>query len=120
MLPSVAQPPLPLQEFLALQPWSPVLQPPWPLQPFLPAQACVVELLSAIEPLGVNWVPKPWVVAATRRAVVPVMSPAIAAPARSTLCVFIIAVCVVWFFVRAGYPAALEDSLEAADDGQNL
>ena len=37
-LPSVAQPPLPLQEFLPLQPLSPVLQPPLPLQEFCPLQ----------------------------------------------------------------------------------
>ena len=40
MEPSVAQPPLPLQEFLPLQPASPVLQPPLPLQEFCPLQAC--------------------------------------------------------------------------------
>ena len=36
----MAQPPLPLQEFLPLQPLSPLLQPPLPLQEFLPLQAC--------------------------------------------------------------------------------
>jgi len=36
--PSVAQPPLPLQEFLPLHPLSPDLHPPWPLQPFWPLQ----------------------------------------------------------------------------------
>jgi len=40
LLPSVAQPPLPLQEFLPLQPLSLVLQPPLPLQEFCPLQAC--------------------------------------------------------------------------------
>lgn len=35
---SVLQPPLPLQEFLPLQPLSPDLQPPLPLQSFLPLQ----------------------------------------------------------------------------------
>ena len=40
LLPSVAQPPLPLQEFLALQPLSLDLQPPLPLQEFWPLQAC--------------------------------------------------------------------------------
>src|SRR6201984_3037674 len=39
-LPSVAQPPLPLQEFLPLQPLSLDLQPPLPLQEFWPLQAC--------------------------------------------------------------------------------
>jgi len=38
--PSVAQPPLPLQLFLPLQPLSPLLQPPLPLQEFWPLQAC--------------------------------------------------------------------------------
>src|SRR5712671_4686461 len=41
LLPSVAQPPLPLQEFLPLQLLSPVLQPPLPLQSFLPLQECL-------------------------------------------------------------------------------
>src|SRR2546421_12922050 len=45
--PSVAQPPLPLQEFLPLQPLSPVLQPPLPLQEFSPLQACFS--LTALE-----------------------------------------------------------------------
>src|SRR5580698_7424437 len=39
--PSVAQPPLPLQLFLPLQPLSLALQPPLPLQSFLPLQACL-------------------------------------------------------------------------------
>ncbi len=39
--PSVAQPPLPLQVFLPLQPWSLDLQPPCPLQSFLPLQECL-------------------------------------------------------------------------------
>ena len=39
--PSVAQPPLPLQLFLPLQPLSLDLQPPWPLQSFLPLQECL-------------------------------------------------------------------------------
>ena len=37
----MAQPPLPLQLFLPLQPWSPVEQPPVPLQLFLPLQECL-------------------------------------------------------------------------------
>src|ERR1700723_1139014 len=44
---SVAQPPLPLQEFLPLQPLSPVLQPPLPLQEFCPEQPCFSTFLSA-------------------------------------------------------------------------
>jgi hypothetical protein len=39
--PSVAQPPLPLQSFLPLQPLALALQPPWPLQSFLPLQECL-------------------------------------------------------------------------------
>src|ERR1017187_9735456 len=47
--PSVAQPPLPLQEFLALQPASPVLHPPLPAQEFLPAQACFSTLADLVD-----------------------------------------------------------------------
>ncbi len=86
LLPSVAQPPLPLQEFWPLQLLSPPLQPPWPLQAFCPLQACLPELSSASEPTWVSWVPNALVLwAAWRRAAEPVMSPAIAAPARSAL-----------------------------------
>src|ERR1700722_14295334 len=47
--PSVAQPPLPLQEFLPLQPLSLDLQPPLPLQEFWPLQACFsFTFLSAL------------------------------------------------------------------------
>ena len=52
--PSVAQPPLPLQLFLPLQPLSLVLQPPLPLQSFLPLQECLS--LSAAKQ---RW-PKRW------------------------------------------------------------
>jgi hypothetical protein len=48
--PSVAQPPLPLQEFLPLQPLSPEPQPPLPLQEFKPLQACFSTLSSAAWP----------------------------------------------------------------------
>src|ERR1700735_2094320 len=48
--PSVAQPPLPLQEFLPLQPLSLELQPPLPLQEFRPLQACFSTLSSAAWP----------------------------------------------------------------------
>jgi hypothetical protein len=52
--PSVAQPPLPLQEFLALHPLSLDLQPPLPLHEFLPLQACFsLSALSAF--LSVSW-----------------------------------------------------------------
>src|SRR5260370_16946024 len=38
--PSVAQPPLPLQEFLPWQPFPPAFPPPFPSQRFLPLQPC--------------------------------------------------------------------------------
>jgi hypothetical protein len=46
--PSVAQPPLPLQEFLPAQPLSPAPQPPLPLQEFWPLQPCLS--LEALDP----------------------------------------------------------------------
>src|SRR5437868_3272440 len=46
MLPSVAQPPFPLQAFLPLQPAAPALHPPWPLQSFLPEQPCLAIFFS--------------------------------------------------------------------------
>src|SRR5579863_1812704 len=48
--PSVAQPPLPLQEFLPLQPLSPELQPPLPLHELRPLQPCFSTLSSAACP----------------------------------------------------------------------
>src|ERR1700726_758964 len=48
--PSVAQPPLPLQEFLPLQPLSLALQPPLPLQELRPLQACFSTLSAAACP----------------------------------------------------------------------
>src|SRR6266567_7332146 len=45
--PSVAQPPLPLQEFLPLQPLSPAEHPPLPLQEFWPLHACFSTFLSS-------------------------------------------------------------------------
>jgi hypothetical protein len=54
--PSVAQPPLPLQEFLPLQPLSLDLQPPLPLQEFWPLQACFsLTFLSVAAGLSVSW-----------------------------------------------------------------
>src|SRR5277367_914007 len=97
LLPSVAQPPLPLQVFWALQPASPVLQPPWPLHAFCPLQECLLAS-SAISEEELNWVPE-WLVvgAACRRAAFPVMSPAMAAPARSALWFSDFIVALVWF-----------------------
>ncbi len=77
--PSVAQPPLPLQEFLPLQPLSPLLQPPWPLQPFLPLQE-LVSLSAMVETFTPDWPAE--ALAAWTEAAVPVRSPAIAAAAR--------------------------------------
>ena len=50
--PSVAQPPLPLQLFLPLQPLSPLLHPPLPLQEFWPLQAC---FSLALESSFLSW-----------------------------------------------------------------
>ena len=50
--PSVAQPPLPLQLFLPLQPLSLLLQPPLPLQEFWPLQACFSGFLVSS---GLSW-----------------------------------------------------------------
>src|SRR5580698_779086 len=49
--PSVAQPPLPLQLFLPLQPLSLLLQPPVPLQSFFPLQECLAGA-SRLTPLN--------------------------------------------------------------------
>jgi hypothetical protein len=46
----VAQPPLPLQEFLPLQPLSLDLQPPLPLHEFRPLQACFSVVSAAACP----------------------------------------------------------------------
>ena len=86
--PSVAQPPLPLQEFLPLQPASLVLQPPLPLQEFCPLQACfsffacqiVEEDCPASELLETLWpVELEETVLAFRRVIVPPNSPVNAA-----------------------------------------
>src|SRR5258708_30171465 len=78
--PSVAQPPLPLQEFLPLQPASLVLQPPWPLQSFWPLHACLPFSASAM--VCVETPAWPDVLAAYARAASdPLKRPAIAAPA---------------------------------------
>src|SRR5258708_5117494 len=54
--PSVAQPPLPLQEFLPLQLLSPALQPPLPLQELWPLQACFsLACLSAFLSCPWSW-----------------------------------------------------------------
>jgi len=96
LLPSVAQPPLPLHEFLPLQPLSPVLQPPLPLQEFWPWQACLSDLAlpNCSETPGFPVETAAWVVAANE----PLISPAIAAPA--TIAFFVIWDLSVLFFSR--------------------
>src|SRR5215475_2604495 len=86
-LPSVRQPPLPLQEFCALQPLSPDLQPPLPLQEFWPLQACLsFAFLSAF---ASSWLTFPRRFDA-ETVLVPASKPAIAAPAIRTLFIFVI------------------------------
>src|SRR5271154_1685617 len=91
--PFVLQPPLPLQLFLPLQPWSLVLQPPWPLQSFLPLQSCVdVEpsilrtftpaLATTVLLAAAAW-ERPGVAAAAARLEAPLIIPANAAAARN-------------------------------------
>src|ERR1039457_1086640 len=87
--PSVAQPPLPLQEFFPLQPASLVLQPPLPLQEFFPAQACF-SAVDFFEALPVDfWLLSvglmPLLGAATSRVMVPPIRPAKAAVANTDL-----------------------------------
>jgi len=89
--PSVAQPPLPLQEFLPLQPLSLDLQPPLPLQEFWPLQACFsFTFLSAFLSALSSWA----VIAdltpgnrldALMLALVPASKPATAAPVMRNL-----------------------------------
>ena len=95
LLPSVAQPPLPLHEFFPLQPLSPVLQPPLPLQEFWPLQACLsaFDLPICSETPGFPVDTAAWVVAANE----PLISPAIAAPA--TIAFFVIGTFLFWFLL---------------------
>src|SRR6267143_1891141 len=86
--PSVAQPPLPLQEFLPLQVLSAVAQPPLPLHEFLPLQAClspasVLSLSPISETPAFELV---WTACAVT-ANEPLIKPAIAAPAIITFLV---------------------------------
>jgi hypothetical protein len=92
--PSVAQPPLPLQEFLPLQPASLVLQPPLPLQEFIPLQPCLSFFASLIvlEDCPANELDAeildddaPETVAALTRAIVPPSNPVKAAVNASEL-----------------------------------
>src|SRR5580700_2634690 len=91
--PSVAQPPLPLQEFLPLQPLSPALQPPLPLQEFWPLQACLSFALAWSLVWSCDWrdalAPErrldAWIVAP-----LPASNPASAAPAIRAFFDFVI------------------------------
>jgi len=99
LLPSVAQPPLPLHEFFPLQPLSPVLQPPLPLQEFCPWQACLsaLALANCSETPGFAVETAAWDVAANE----PLINPAIAAPATTAFFVMV-NLSVFWFlFARA-------------------
>src|SRR5580658_11065422 len=88
--PSVAQPPLPLQEFLALQPLSLDLQPPLPLQEFWPLQACFsFTFLSALA-LESSCAEALERFLAEIVALVPARRPATAAPASRIRFVFVI------------------------------
>src|SRR6202051_66144 len=90
--PSVAQPPLPLQLFLPLQPLSPVLQPPLPLQSFLPLQECLsvvvcwpIRRTPAAQPLTLFWLWLAPLVTGCAAAMVPPTKPVRAALSRSAL-----------------------------------
>jgi hypothetical protein len=79
------QPPLPLQEFLPLQPLSLPPQPPCPLQLFLPLQSCLpVSVLGALVP-GALVLSCAQVFTAT-----PVIKPVMAAATSNVLWVLVI------------------------------
>src|SRR5947199_10323546 len=89
---SVEQPPLPLQEFLPLQPLSLALQPPLPLQLFWPLQECfsfafLSALASSCAVVAEAFPEKP---EALMVALVPASKPATAAPVRRYLFDFVI------------------------------
>src|SRR5580704_9686617 len=89
--PSVAQPPLPLQEFLPLQPLSLDLQPPLPLQEFWPLQACFsFAFLSASCKLKVLPFALDSRLDACTVTAVPANKPASAAPATKLFLDFVI------------------------------
>src|SRR3954451_11532977 len=100
-LPSfTAQPPLPLQEFLPLQPLSPVLQPPLPLQEFLPAQSWTSFFLSSARTPAAATVDLSGEVAVAALSLAtrpPDRMPAMAAPASSALVVDWCFICLFWF-----------------------
>jgi len=94
--PSVRQPPLPLQVFLPLQPWSLVLHPPLPAQEFWPLQACL-SVAVGVCPSGVLSVPIKVLVPEFGRRLdawtvvpAPASKPASAAPATNAIFDFVI------------------------------
>ena len=94
--PSVAQPPLPLQLFLPLQPLSLLLQPPLPLQEFCPLQACFSGFLVVS---GLSWLSAEndvlavlYPVEARTATPVPASRPATAALVMRALVVFVMGV----------------------------
>src|SRR5258707_165764 len=113
--PSVAQPPLPLQEFSPLQPLSPDLQPPLPLQEFWPLQACFsLAWLSSFLSFPWSWLCS-WAlkeafsagsrVEALTAAPLPAIRPANAAPASMAFVVFVIFKFSRRFRMRRGTPS---------------
>jgi hypothetical protein len=110
LLPSVAQPPLPLQEFFPLQPLSPVLQPPLPLQEFWPWQECLSAFAfpNCSETPGFPVETAAWVVAANE----PLISPAIAAPA--TIAFFVIGTFLFWFLLALAAASRHQKSIKLA------
>src|SRR5436190_6585854 len=105
LLPSVAQPPLPLQEFLPLQLLSPLLQPPLPLQEFIPLQACLSASALSLSPISetpgfaLDWT------ACAVTANEPLIRPAIAAPA---IIVFFV---ILTFLFSVGFVAEFPNGL---------
>jgi hypothetical protein len=98
LLPSVAQPPLPLQEFLPLQLLSPLLQPPLPLQEFKPLQACLSVASLSLSPI-LTETPAfelVWTACAVT-ANEPLIKPAIAAPAIIAFFVMLTFLFLFWF-----------------------
>jgi hypothetical protein len=79
-----------LQEFFPLHPLSPDLQPPLPLQVFLPLQELLSVALSAKETPGCVICVPLFSLAFAWEARMPLVRPAIAAPAINALGVFIV------------------------------
>src|SRR5437762_915156 len=101
LLPSVAQPPLPLHEFLPLQSLSAVLQPPLPLHEFLPLQACLspasvlsLSPMSETPAFELDWT------ACAVTANEPLIKPAIAAPAIIVFFVILNLSFLCWFLAQ--------------------